>query len=242
MHSDNQIGHIGGNLSSLDAMLYLHHCQLEDNDSFVLSKGHSAGALYITLWTLGEITDSQLNEFHKDNSKMAGHPVPLWHDSISVATGSLGHGFPMACGLALAKRYKNNNGHVFCLCSDGEWQEGSNWEALIFSHHHKLSNLTVIIDNNGLQGFGSLDEVASMGSLKRKIESFGLEVLTGNGHDYESLKQCLSKGSYEGVEPRIVLLNTIKGNGISFMENKMEWHYLPLDEAAYRQAYSDVEK
>ncbi len=154
MHYESGVGHIGGNLSALDAMLYLHHYVMSTEDQFVLSKGHAAGALYVTLWSRGILKESDLRSFHKDGTLLSGHPPPGRLEDIPVATGSLGHGLPMACGMALARKLKNQPGKIFCLCSDGEWQEGSNWEALIFARHHQLSNLVVLVDVNGLQGLG----------------------------------------------------------------------------------------
>ena len=139
MHHTARVGHIGGNLSAIDAMLFLHHFLMDPNDVFVLSKGHSAGALYVTLWTKGILSDKDLTTFHADNSRLPGHPAPGQLKEILIATGSLGHGFPMASGIALARKLQNKAGRVFCLCSDGEWQEGSNWEALIFNRHHNLT-------------------------------------------------------------------------------------------------------
>jgi transketolase len=146
MHFESGVGHIGGNLSCLDALLVLHHRVMSDEDQFILSKGHSAGALYITLWSLGKISDDDLKTFHKDSTHLSGHPAPRWRKEIPFATGSLGHGFGLSAGLALGKGIKSEPGRVFCLTSDGEWQEGSNWETLIFVIHRKLANLTLIVD------------------------------------------------------------------------------------------------
>jgi transketolase len=233
MHFESGVGHLGGNLSCLDALLVLHHQVLDAKDSFILSKGHSAGALYITLWSLGRLTDGDLKTFHQNATHLGGHPTPNWRSDIPFATGSLGHGFPLASGLALGNKLQDIPGRVFCLCSDGEWQEGSNWESLIFAVHHHLSNLTLIIDGNGLQGFGTTEEVAGLGSLKSRFESFGLPTIEIDGHDPLSLRNALSD-STNG--PRAIMMKTIKGHGVSFMEDRMEWHYLPLTETQYRQA------
>ena len=237
MHYDSGVGHIGGNLSALDAMLYLHHCVMSTEDQFVLSKGHAAGALYVTLWSRGILQESDLRSFHNDGTLLSGHPPPSCLEGIPVATGSLGHGLPMACGMALARKLKSQPGQIFCLCSDGEWQEGSNWEALIFARHHNLSNLVVLVDVNGLQGFGSTQTVASMNDLGKYMEAFGLQTRELDGHLEASLEQINTRS----VEDRwCYLLQTVKGKGISFMENRLEWHYLPLDEASYRQALAEL--
>jgi transketolase len=162
MHFRAGVGHIGGNLSALDALLVLHHQLMAPKDVFVLAKGHAAGALYITLWMLGRISDQELDTFHQDGTLLSAHPAPGWSRDIPFATGSLGHGLPDAAGMALGYKLQSLQNEVFCLTSDGEWQEGSNWEALIFAIHQKLTNLTIIIDANRLQGFGTTGGVASM--------------------------------------------------------------------------------
>jgi transketolase len=150
MHYESKVGHIGGNLSALDVLLHLHVRVMTRDDAFVLSKGHSAGALYVTLWATGQITDAELTQFHQDGTKLAGHPVARWHPGIPFATGSLGHGLGLSAGVALGKRLRREAGNVYCLLSDGECEEGSTWEGLIFARHHALSNLVALIDANGL--------------------------------------------------------------------------------------------
>jgi len=237
MHYESGVGHLGGNLSCLDALMVLHHRVLGPNDRFVLSKGHSAGALYVTLWSKGFLTDADLQTFHKDGTQLSGHPSPNWRDEIPFATGSLGHGVSLAVGLALGKRLQGEPGRVFCLTSDGEWQEGSNWEALIFAAHQKTAPLTLLVDWNGLQGFGTTEEVAGLGSLKSRFESFGVPTLELDGHDPVGLENRLAEPANG---PRAFILKTQKGRGVSFMEDKMEWHYLPLQEDQYRQALQEL--
>lgn len=238
MHFESGVGHIGGNLSLLDILMYLHHKVLNADDVFVLSKGHSAGALYATLWSLGRLTDADLYKFHKDSTKLGGHPPPNWIPEIRFATGSLGHGLSLSAGVALGKKLKNEPGRVFCLLSDGEWNEGANWEALIFSAHHRLDRLTLIVDYNGLQGFGATKEVADLGALAEKFRVFGFHTEEINGHSLDEISLAFSS---EVIGPRAIVAHTIKGCGISFMENKMEWHYLPMTEAQYRQAVEEIE-
>jgi transketolase len=238
MHYQAGVGHIGGNLSALDAMLFLHHRVMTHDDLFVLSKGHAAGALYVTLWTTGELSDEQLSSFHGEGSKLAGHPAPGWTPGIRLATGSLGHGLPAATGVALARRLEQRPGRVFCLTSDGEWQEGSNWEALVLARHQQLDNLVLLVDENGLQGFGTTDEVASLGDLRARFEAFGIPTLRCDGHDAEALAAAIAR---DDPGPRAIVLDTVKGKGVSFMENEMAWHYLPLDDALYERAVAEVE-
>jgi transketolase len=239
MHFESGVGHIGGNLSSLDLLMCLHHKILSPDDVFVLSKGHSAGALYVALWSVGRLTDQDLSLFHKDDTKLSGHPAPNSFPEIKFATGSLGHGFPLAAGVALGKALGQKPGRVFCLMSDGEWNEGSNWEALIFANQRKLDKLTLVIDSNGLQGFGATSEVADLGSLREKIAAFGLAAEEIDGHNLNEIMQALSKNV---PGPRAVIAHTTKGHGVSFMENKMEWHYLPMTPEQYRQALGEIGK
>jgi transketolase len=239
MHFEAKVGHIGGNLSSLDAILYLHHNVMQKEDHFILSKGHAAGALYIALWSVGKISDEQLLTFHKEQTKLAGHPAPNWIAEIPFATGSLGHGLGLACGMSLGNKLQNKKGQIFCFMSDGEWQEGSNFEALVFLNHQQLKNVTLIIDCNGLQGFGTTEEIASL-NLKKLYEIFAVfnfEITEINGHEEVDLKK-LSRTSNR---PQIFLMNTIKGHGVSFMENQMQWHYLPLNDQLYNQAKKEIE-
>ena len=239
MHFESNVGHIGGNLSALDVILYLHHYVLEPVDRFVLSKGHAAGALYTALWSIGRLTDADLREFHRDGTRLSGHPPVGKIPEIVFATGSLGHGLPLSAGLALGKNLRSEQGRIFCLLSDGEWNEGSNWEALIFAVHHRLENLTLIVDQNGLQGFGTTKEVADLGSLADKFLAFGLAVEEIAGHDATAIEAAFERNI---AGPRVVVAHTKKGCGVSFMENKMEWHYLPMSPEQYRQALADVDR
>ena len=183
MHYESGVGHLGGNLSCLDVMLVLHHEILGPADQFVLSKGHSAGAYYVTLWSHGRLDEDDLRQFHKDGTRLSGHPPTSGIEEILFATGSLGHGLSLAAGLALAKRLKGEAGRVYCLTSDGEWNEGSCWEALIFARHHRLDNLTIVVDLNGLQGFGTTREVADLDPLAEKFRAFGVPTREIDGHD-----------------------------------------------------------
>jgi transketolase len=238
MHYESGVGHIGGNLSALDAMMLVWHEYASDCDQFILSKGHSAGALYISLWSKGLLSEEDLKLFHKDGTKTPGHPPANTIAAIPFATGSLGHGLSLAAGTALARRLKESDGHVFCLTSDGEWQEGSTWEALIFLCHNQLTNLTILVDHNNLQGFGSTTDVASMAPLEKKLQGFDVDIQRVPGHDLDMIRQALSAPA---TRPKIIILETTKGHGVSFMENNMEWHYLPLNELQYQQAIAEVD-
>jgi len=239
MHFESKACHIGSNLSCIDILIVLFHKLISSNDKFILSKGHSAGALYIALWSIGILKDSDLVTFNQDDTLLAGHPLPNEIKNISFSTGSLGHGLSLSAGIALSKKIKSTKGQVFCLTSDGEWQEGSTWEALIFSCHHNLDNLTIIVDHNNLQGFGSTNDVASMSPLNKIINGFNLEVITIDGHSPEEILSALKK---KQNKCRLIILETTKGNGVSFMENKMEWHYLSLNKDQYNQAIQEVDR
>ncbi len=237
MHYESGVGHIGGNLSAIDALLHLHHRVMGPNDRFVLSKGHAAGALYVTLWTTGELGEEQLETFHRDGTRLAGHPVPGWTPGIRVATGSLGHGVSFGAGMALARRLRGEPGQIYCLTSDGEWQEGSTWEALTFANHQRLHNLTIVVDVNGLQGFGTTSEVASLDDVAERVRAFGATVTEIDGHDPSALAAALP-ATAGGLN--VVLLRTHKGNGVSFMQDRMEWHYLPLTDELYARAIEEL--
>lgn len=233
LHRNANYGHLGGNISCIDVLMTLHHLIIKPADRFILSKGHSAGALYVTLWSLGKLTDSDLDTFSKDNTLLPGHPSGAGIPDLLFSTGSLGHGPSLAAGLALAAKHQKSDRHIYCLCSDGEWQEGSCWEALTFSVHHQLDNLTIIIDQNGLQGFGKTDEVISCGDLTPRISSFGAHVQRINGHNCSEIKKALENKI--STKPSLLILDTIKGKGLYF-EGEMESHYLPLSEEQYQKA------
>lgn len=238
MHFESGVGHIGGNLSSLDALLVLFSEYLQSQDHFILSKGHSAGALYIALWQAGRLDDDALKLFHKDNTLLAGHPPAKGIADIPFATGSLGHGLSLAAGTALGMRLKRTPGEVVCLTSDGEWQEGSTWEALIFACHHRLTNLTILVDHNELQGFGTTADVASMSPLWERLKGFDLDLQVIDGHDPAALRQALTRNNNQ---LRAVMLRTVKGKGVSFLEGRMESHYLPLSKEQFAQAFQELE-
>jgi transketolase len=238
MHYESGVGHIGGNLSALDCLMVLFSETMTDNDRFILSKGHSAGALYVSLWAAGKLSDEQLKTFHKDGTLLSGHPPSHGIDDILFATGSLGHGLSLSCGLALARKLKKDvDSHVYCVTSDGEWQEGSTWEALIFAQHHRLGNLSVLIDVNGLQGFGSTEEVASMGKLWERASGFDVDVCVIDGHDIDAIREACN---WRSAQAKLIFMKTTKGKGVDFMENRMEWHYLPLDSAHYERALAGL--
>jgi transketolase len=241
MHFRAQAGHIGTGLSCIDLLTYLYKQFLKPSDRFILSKGHGASALYATLHHVGQISDAEIATYYQDGSLLPAHPAAGAFESMPAATGSLGHGLPIATGMAYAfKQVHGSAKRVTCLMSDGECNEGTTWEAALFSAHHKLDNLIVIVDANGLQGFGRTDEVLDMRPLPQKWAAFGFEVEEINGHDFKDIHRALSVSPRQG-KPRCVIARTIKGKGVSFMENKLEWHYLPLNAELFGKATQELE-
>jgi transketolase len=235
MHYESRVGHIGGNLSCLDILVTLFHDVMGTTDRFVLSKGHSAGALYVTLWTKGLLTDADLEQFHRDGTLLSGHPAARGLPGVLFGTGSLGHGLALANGLALGNVLRGRPGRVYCLLSDGECQEGATWEALIFGAHRNLP-VTAIVDMNGLQGFGTTREIAGMQDLEARLSAFCANVRIVDGHSQSEIAAaCSGAGGFQ-----IVVAATHKGSGVSFMEDRMEWHYLPLSKELYEQAVGEL--
>ena len=179
LHKDARAPHIGGSISVLPVVYVLFSGVFDENkDKLVYSKGHTVTALYCMLGLRGFLSESELSEFYSDGTRLGGHPSKNLTPFCPFATGSLGHGPSLAAGLALGKKFKAEAGHIFCICGDGEWQEGACWEALTFCVHHKLNNITFVIDCNGWQGFGSVRDVAGydMEDLERRLAAFGVDV------------------------------------------------------------------
>jgi len=245
LHRKSNTGHIGGNLSCIDSLVVLQHLVLGKDDVLLLSKGHSAGALYTALWSSGIISDEELNTFACDGTRLGVHPPVNLLEAIPFGTGSLGHGPSLAVGIALGRRLQGIPGRVFCLCSDGEWQEGSCWEALTSAVHQHLDALRLIVDVNGLQGFGTTEDVASIScaGLAMRFEAFGAYVRHCNGHDPEEMVKLFSEDFPKGTVS-VVLMETCKGKGLPFFENTLASHYLPLTDEQYRlscQLFGDNE-
>lgn len=227
MHVRAGIGHVGGNLSCLDILIMLFLEIKQTADIVVLSKGHSAGALYVCLALSGVIPVEELKTFHADDTRLPGHPPINTFEQIPFATGSLGHGLSLAAGLALACRFiEPRERQVYCVMSDGEWQEGSTWEALWFISHQNITNLTIVIDANGLQGLGSIEQISSMTDLDRRIAAHGVNVQTIDGHDIDALRAAFV--TPQGNKPRLILARTIKGRGVPSHQGRMESHYDPV--------------
>jgi transketolase len=236
-------GHIGCSLSCIDLMGVILLQHFKGNDKFILSKGHAAASMYACLSHLGEISEEVLDTFYKNGTVLSAHPAPNKFKSIPFATGSLGHGFPIATGIAKAKKLKNEKSHVYVLMSDGETNEGTTWEAAHFAVFHKLNNLIVVIDKNGLQGFGKTEDIFGDTAAFEKWQAIGFEILEINGHDINQIDESISQlEKSNSTSPKLIIANTIKGKGIKYMENKMEWHYLPMTEELYKEAVQDINK
>lgn len=231
--------HIGGALSMADllAVLYEHVPDLtpekaddENRDRLLLSKGHACTSLYAVLALKNFFPLDELKNYSGDDSLLLSHTSHKVN-GVELSTGSLGHALPVACGIALASKKKKRNNRIYCLLSDGELDEGSNWEAILFAPHHKLDNLIVIVDYNKIQSFGSVKEVLDLHPLNKKFESFNWSVTEINGHDHDEIYKALKDAKNNKGNPSVIIANTIKGKGVSFMENELLWHYRsPTDE------------
>ncbi|MDR2437077.1 MAG: hypothetical protein LBD17_03295, partial [Endomicrobium sp.] len=204
-----------------------------------LSKGHAAGAWYTTLWSSGLISDKILSSFCQEGTILPGHPSGQIIPGLLFPTGSLGHGPSLSAGLCVALKYKKNHGRVFCLCSEGDWQEGSSWEALNFACHHKLGNLIIILDHNKLQAFGSTKEVMGITDYSRRFSGFEASVSTINGHNPAAILNALSEPLTD--IPKVIIMNTVKGYLLHF-EGRLESHYLPLTKEDYDYALQQIEE
>lgn len=231
-------GHVGGDMSVTDILTVLFNCVMNidpenpvwpGRDRLVLSKGHTAGALYTVLAHCGFFSRDELATFMKPLSALNGHPNRLKVPGVEANTGPLGHGLPIALGAALAARFTREDYRVFVITGDGELQEGSNWEAFMSAAHYKVENLTAIIDRNRLQQGDRTESTNGLEPLAAKLEAFGWEVRDTDGHDFLALIQALAPSSTG--KPVAVIANTVKGMGISFMEDRVEWHHkVPTDE------------
>ena len=242
LYNNANCGHIACSLSCIDILYVLFDNKL-DSERVILSKGHAAGALYVILNYFGEISDDELSTFYKNGTKLSAHPSANSFKNIPFALGSLGHGLPIACGMALAKKNDQRNEFVYVVMSDGETNEGTTWEAAHFAVANELSNLIVCIDRNRLQGFGELTNILGDTSDRIKWESIGFEVFEIDGHNLEILSECVATcKSLTTNRPKLIIANTVKGKGVDFMENKMEWHYLPMTSDQYSNSIRSIEK
>lgn len=242
-------GHIGSNFSIVDILTILYNDVLKfdpkrpdwsSRDRFILSKGHACACLYAILAEKGFFPKSWLNKFYLKYGKLPGHAthtVP----GVEVSTGSLGHGLSIACGMALSAKLDQKKWRIFCLISDGELDEGSIWEGLLFAPHYKLDNLTLIVDYNKIQALGNTNEVLNLEPLQKKLATFNWKVQEIDGHNFNEIKQTLISVPFKVGFPSCVIAHTIKGKGVSFMENKLQWHYKTPNNEEFKQAAKEIQ-
>lgn len=242
-----RLGHPGGDFSATDIMATLYFGVLNydaenpnwaDRDRFIMSKGHATGALYTVLCAAGYYPEDMLNTYMQPNSMLNGHPNRNYLPGVETNTGPLGHGMPVATGIAISGQIRDANYRTFVLTGDGEIQEGSNWEAAMTAGHRKLSNLTWIIDRNRLQQGQGTEETVGLDPLDQKLAAFGFDVEFVDGHDHAALLALLSAAP--GDKPRAVIANTVKGKGVSFMENQASWHHGVPNAEQYAAAMEEL--
>lgn len=235
LHYNKKVGHIGGNLSSIDVLSLLLQEFCVSPSQLVLSKGHSALALYVALWSSGWLSDSDLQSTLENGTKFPAHPPFDSFDETGIifGTGSLGHGLSLAAGLALARKFKGDSLRTYCVVSDGELQEGQTMEAIGFSATMGLGGLVVLIDGNGLQGFGATAQVQKGRDLQRLLASFDIELSRTDGHKIANVREALLKPA--SSKPLFIWLDTVKGHGVVEIEGKLSSHYWPLTADQYHQ-------
>ncbi|MBE6689025.1 MAG: transketolase [Ruminococcaceae bacterium] len=241
-------GHPGGSISIADIMAYLFFEKMnidpknpkwEDRDRFVLSKGHTAPALYATLANRGFFSTELLKTFRHSDSILQGHPDMKGVPGVDMSTGSLGLGISAACGMALSAKISNKNYKVFAIMGDGEQEEGQVWEAAMFAAHYKLNNLCAFVDFNGLQIDGDITKVMNPTPLDEKYKAFGWNVIVINGHDFNEIESAV-KASETSDKPTVIIAKCIKGKGVSFMENEASWHGTAPNKEQYEQAIAEI--
>ncbi|WP_301335072.1 transketolase [Holtiella tumoricola] len=245
-----QTGHPGGSLSCTEILTLLYFDKMDitplnlqnpERDHFILSKGHAAPMLYLTLAEKGFFDKEELQNLRQINSMLQGHPCSKTTPGVEVSTGPLGLGISAGCGIAKGLKMQGIDRHVYVLMGDGEIQEGVVWEAAMSAAKFKLDNLVVILDANGVQLDGTTEEVMPMGDIKAKWEAFGFRVIEANGHDITSLSEAIDEAKEIEGKPSLILAHTVKGKGISFMEGKNIWHGKPISDAEYVTALKELE-
>ena len=249
MIGKSKSGHPGGSLSAVEILTALYFDQMnvdptnpkmEDRDRFVLSKGHAAPALYATLAERGYFDKEELNYLRKTGSMLQGHPDMKKVPGVEMSTGSLGQGFSVACGMAMASKLDNAPWNVYALRGDGELQEGIVWEAAMSAAHYKLDNMIAFLDYNGLQIDGEVESVMSINPIEDKFKTFGWNVITIDGHDFDQIFAALDMAKDTVDKPTMIIAKTIKGKGVSFMENQASWHGSAPNEEQVEQALSEL--
>ncbi len=242
-------GHPGGSLSAAEVFTYLYHKEMnvdpknpkwEDRDRFVLSKGHTAPGLYAALALKGFFPVEDLPTLRHIGSYLQGHPNMNETPGVDMSSGSLGQGISAAAGMALAAKYQGKASRVYTLLGDGEIQEGQVWEAMMFAAHYNLDNFCAIIDNNGLQIDGAVADVMNPHPIDEKLKAFGFEVTVVDGHDFEQLEAAFAQAKATKGKPFAIIMKTVKGKGVSFMENNAGWHGKAPNDEEYAQAMAEL--
>lgn len=250
MTSAGKSSHVGSVLSIADILAVLYNDILKvdpknpswaDRDRFILSKGHAGAGVYSALAEKGFFSAEMLKTHYQNGSLLSGHVSHKGIPGVELSTGSLGHGLPVGTGIALAAKMDNKDYRSFVLLSDGECDEGSNWEAILFAAHHKLDNLVAIIDYNKIQSIGTVKETLNLEPFADKFISFGWEVKMVDGHNTDELKKALSSLPLKKDKPSVIIANTIKGKGVSFMEHKVLWHYRSPQGNEFEMALKELE-
>ena len=248
---NNQSGHPGGSLSIADIMTVLYFNEMnidnenpkwEDRDRLILSKGHCSPALYSALANRGYFPVEDLKTFRNINSYLQGHPDMKHIPGVDMTTGSLGQGLSAANGMAISAKLDNKNYRVYCILGDGEIEEGQIWEAAMASNKYKLDNLCVIVDNNNLQIDGTIEEVMNSNPIDEKFKSFGFQIIKIDGHDIEEIKKAFEVARNIKDKPTCIIAKTIKGKGVSFMENQVGWHGKAPNKEQYEEAKKEILK
>lgn len=242
-------GHPGGSLSAADIFTYLYFEEMNidpknpkkpDRDRFVLSKGHTAPGLYSTLAQRGYFPVEDLKTLRHLGSYLQGHPDMKHIPGVDMSSGSLGQGISAAVGMALSAKLTNDDYRVYTLLGDGEIQEGQVWEAAMFASHYQLDNLCVLVDNNGLQIDGNIKDVMSPYPIDEKFKAFGFHVINIDGHDFDQIEAALNEARSVKGQPTAIIAKTVKGKGVSFMENQASWHGTAPNDEQYRQAMEEL--
>ena len=244
-------GHPGGSLSIADIITYLYFEEMnidpgnpkaEGRDRFVLSKGHTAPALYSVLAERGYFDKEELKTLRKTDSRLQGHPDMKGIPGVDMSSGSLGLGISAACGMALSAKAYGNDYRVYTIVGDGESEEGQVWEAAMFAAHYKLDNLVAVVDWNGLQIDGPVTEVMNPTPHDEKFRAFGWHVITIDGHNFAEIEAAFEEAKTVKGKPTVIIARSVKGKGVSYMENKCEWHGQAPKEEQYKIAISELEK
>ena len=244
-------GHPGGSLSAADIFTYLYfeemnidpkNPKMENRDRFVLSKGHTAPGLYSALANRGYFPVEELTTLRKLGSRLQGHPCMQDTPGVDMSSGSLGQGISAAAGMALSAKLDNRDFRVYTLLGDGEIQEGQVWEASMFAGFRKLDNLVVIVDNNGLQIDGPVDQVCSPYPIDKKFEAFNFHVINNDAHDFDQIRAAFKEARETKGMPTAIIAHSVKGKGVSFMENNVSWHGTAPNDEQYAVAMADLEK